>query len=33
MNSGYWLDDGEELKNPDLKYEMFGNYIALGDNS
>src|SRR5438132_12879826 len=33
MNRGYWLDDGKELINPDLKYEGVSDYVALGDNT
>ena len=33
MNRGYWLDDGEDLKNPELKYEGVSDYVALGNNA
>jgi hypothetical protein len=33
MNRGYRLDDGKDLKNPNLNYEGVSDYISLGDNS
>jgi len=32
MEKGYFLTSGEELTNPNLKYESARDYIALGSN-
>jgi len=32
MNRGYWLDGGEEVKNPKLSYQRQEGYVKTGGN-